>query len=152
MSPSPDQTREALIKILGDLGPRDQFNLISFSGEATPWKPQLVAASAENVNEAKSYATAIQAQGGERLCSLACNFQGTEPSLGHPAGSHPKSVCPTGTNINDAILMAVQLLERANREELLPPGSVTLIILLTDGDPTVGEALPAAPGRAAQRE
>lgn len=48
--------------------------------------------------------------------------------------------------------MAVQLLERANREELLPAGSVTLIILLTDGDPTVGEALPAAPGRAAQRE
>ncbi|XP_026976869.1 inter-alpha-trypsin inhibitor heavy chain H4 isoform X3 [Sagmatias obliquidens] len=105
------QTREALIKILGDLGPRDQFNLISFSGEATPWKPQLVAASAENVNEAKSYATAIQAQG--------------------------------GTNINDAILMAVQLLERANREELLPPGSVTLIILLTDGDPTVGETNPS---------
>ncbi|XP_022428585.1 inter-alpha-trypsin inhibitor heavy chain H4 isoform X5 [Delphinapterus leucas] len=105
------QTREALIKILGDLGPRDQFNLISFSGEATPWKPQLVAASAENVNEAKSYATAIQAQG--------------------------------GTNINDAILMAVQLLERANREELLPAGSVTLIILLTDGDPTVGETNPS---------
>ncbi|XP_007451952.1 PREDICTED: inter-alpha-trypsin inhibitor heavy chain H4 [Lipotes vexillifer] len=105
------QTREALIKILGDLGPRDQFNLISFSGEATPWKPQLVAASAENVNEAKSYTTGIQAQG--------------------------------GTNINDAILMAVQLLERANREELLPTGSVTLIILLTDGDPTAGETNPS---------
>ncbi|XP_068414692.1 inter-alpha-trypsin inhibitor heavy chain H4 isoform X2 [Eschrichtius robustus] len=105
------QTREALIKILGDLGPRDQFNLISFSGEAAQWKPQLVPASAENVNEAKSYATGIQAQG--------------------------------GTNINDAILMAVQLLERANREELLPAGSVTLIILLTDGDPTAGETNPS---------
>ncbi|XP_028334830.1 inter-alpha-trypsin inhibitor heavy chain H4 isoform X2 [Physeter macrocephalus] len=105
------QTREALIKILGDLGARDQFNLISFSGEATQWKPQLVPASAKNVNEAKSYATGIQAQG--------------------------------GTNINDAILMAVQLLERANREELLPAGSVTLIILLTDGDPTAGETNPS---------
>ncbi|XP_066900058.1 inter-alpha-trypsin inhibitor heavy chain H4 isoform X4 [Kogia breviceps] len=105
------QTREALIKILGDLGPRDQFNLISFSGEATQWKPQLVPASAKNVNEAKSYASGIQAQG--------------------------------GTNINDAILMAVQLLERANREELLPAGSVTLIILLTDGDPTAGETNPS---------
>lgn len=37
------------------------------------------------------------------------------------------------------MLMAVQLLERATREELLPSGSVSLIILLTDGDPTVGE-------------
>lgn len=55
-------------------------------------------------------------------------------------------MCPSGTNINDAMLMAVQLLERANREELLPAKSVTLIILLTDGDPTVGEALLAAPG------
>ncbi|XP_047632651.1 inter-alpha-trypsin inhibitor heavy chain H4 isoform X4 [Phacochoerus africanus] len=105
------QTREALIKILGDLGSRDQFNLVSFSGEATQWKQGLLPASAENVEEAKSYAARIHAQG--------------------------------GTNINDAMLMAVQLLERANREELLPARSVTLIILLTDGDPTVGETNPS---------
>lgn len=61
-------------------------------------------------------------------------------------------MCPTGTNINDAMLMAVQLLEKANREELLPAGSVTLIILLTDGDPTAGEALPAPAWRTAQKE
>lgn len=48
-------------------------------------------------------------------------------------------MCPPGTNINDAMLMAVQLLSNANRQELLPAGSVSLIILLTDGDPTVGE-------------
>ncbi|XP_052504456.1 inter-alpha-trypsin inhibitor heavy chain H4 isoform X2 [Budorcas taxicolor] len=104
------QTQEALIKILDDLSPHDQFNLISFSAEATKWKPLLVPASTENVNEAKSYATGIRAQG--------------------------------GTNINDAMLMAVQLLEKANREELLPAGSITLIILLTDGDPTAGETDP----------
>ncbi|XP_055414588.1 inter-alpha-trypsin inhibitor heavy chain H4 isoform X1 [Bubalus kerabau] len=105
------QTREALIKILDDLSPHDQFDLISFSAEATTWKPLLVPASTENVNEAKNYATGIQAQG--------------------------------GTNINDAMLMAVQLLEKANQEELLPEGSITLIILLTDGDPTVGETNPS---------
>lgn len=48
-------------------------------------------------------------------------------------------MCPSGTNINDAVLMAVQLLDRAIREETVPSGSVTLIILLTDGDPTVGK-------------
>ncbi|XP_054451026.1 inter-alpha-trypsin inhibitor heavy chain H4 isoform X2 [Pteronotus mesoamericanus] len=104
------QTREALIKILDDLSPKDQFNFISFSGEATQWKPLLVRASAENVNVARGYAASIQAQG--------------------------------GTNINDAMLMAVQLLKKANQEELLPPGSISLIILLTDGDPTVGETDP----------
>ena len=141
------QTREALIKILDDLSPHDQFDLISFSSEATTWKPLLVPASTENVNEAKSYATGIQAQGGECLCSPAW-----WTLLGRPAGSPAEGVCHTGTNINDAMLMAVQLLEKANQEELLPEGSITLIILLTDGDPTVGEALPAPPWCTAQKE
>ncbi|XP_064223270.1 inter-alpha-trypsin inhibitor heavy chain H4 [Aotus nancymaae] len=104
------QTREALIKILDDLSPRDQFNLITFSSEATQWNPSLVPASAENVNKARSFAAGIHALG--------------------------------GTNINDAVLMAVQLLDRSNREERLPTWSVSLIILLTDGDPTVGETNP----------
>ncbi|KAK2503038.1 hypothetical protein MC885_016061, partial [Smutsia gigantea] len=104
------QTREALIKILDDLSPYDKFNLVSFSGEATQWKPLLVPASVENVKQARSYAASIKAQG--------------------------------GTNINDAMLMAVRLLESATREELLSSGSVSLIILLTDGDPTVGETNP----------
>lgn len=56
-----------------------------------------------------------------------------------PPERHPENVCPSGTNINDAMLMAVQLLETATREEQLPSGSVSLFLLLTDGDPTVGE-------------
>ncbi|XP_007950284.2 inter-alpha-trypsin inhibitor heavy chain H4 [Orycteropus afer afer] len=104
------QTREALIKILGDLRPNDQFNLVIFSSEIAQWKPSMVQASANNVNEAKSYAATIKAQG--------------------------------GTNINDAMMTAVKLLDKSNRQELLPSGSVSLIILLTDGDPTEGETNP----------
>ncbi|XP_012627021.2 inter-alpha-trypsin inhibitor heavy chain H4 isoform X1 [Microcebus murinus] len=104
------QTREALIKILDDLSSKDQFNLIVFSGKAAQWKPSLVPASAENVNEARSFAADIQAFG--------------------------------GTNINEAMQMAVQLLDSSNRDELLPEGSVSLVILLTDGDPTQGEINP----------
>ncbi|XP_006876120.1 PREDICTED: inter-alpha-trypsin inhibitor heavy chain H4 [Chrysochloris asiatica] len=105
------QTREALIKILDDLRPSDQFNLVVFSKHATQWRPSLVAATEENVSKAKDYAASIQAHG--------------------------------GTNINDAMLMAVELLDNSNKEELLPSGSVSLIILLTDGDPTEGETNPA---------
>uniref|UniRef100_A0A8D2DEN7 Inter-alpha-trypsin inhibitor heavy chain 4 n=1 Tax=Sciurus vulgaris TaxID=55149 RepID=A0A8D2DEN7_SCIVU len=107
-----EQTREALIKILSDLSPKDQFNLITFSSETTQWKPSLVPASPENVNKAKSYAAGIQAAG--------------------------------GTNINDAMLMAVNLLESNNQAELLPEGSISFIMLLTDGDPTVGETNPTS--------
>ncbi|KAG3279334.1 inter-alpha-trypsin inhibitor heavy chain family member 4 [Ictidomys tridecemlineatus] len=104
------QTREALIKILSDLGPKDQFNLITFSSEVTQWKPQLVPASTENVDEAKRYAAGIHASG--------------------------------GTNINEAMLTAVSRLKSDNQAELLSEGSVSLIILLTDGDPTMGETNP----------
>lgn len=37
------------------------------------------------------------------------------------------------------MLMAVQLLDEANLKEQLPAGSVSIIILLTDGDPTMGK-------------
>lgn len=52
---------------------------------------------------------------------------------------------PPGTNINDAMLTAVRLLQSANQKELLSDGSVSLIILLTDGDPTVGEDTASNP-------
>lgn len=50
-----------------------------------------------------------------------------------------RCLCPPGTNINNAVLLAVEMLDRSNQAELLPSKSVSLIILLTDGDPTVGE-------------
>ncbi|XP_062057064.1 inter-alpha-trypsin inhibitor heavy chain H4 isoform X2 [Lepus europaeus] len=102
------QTREALIKILDDLNPRDRFNLILFSSSATPWKTSLVQASPETVSKARSYAGGIQALG--------------------------------GTDINEALLLAVSLLDHEQAE--LPTGSVSLLILLTDGEPTQGETNP----------
>lgn len=71
VSHPPVQTREALIKILDDLKPNDQFNLISFSGDVTHWKPLLVPASPENVDQAKRYAANIEAHGGQCLRSPA---------------------------------------------------------------------------------
>ncbi|XP_067908035.1 inter-alpha-trypsin inhibitor heavy chain H3-like isoform X2 [Heterodontus francisci] len=46
------------------------------------------------------------------------------------------------TNINDAMLNAVRLLDKAHQEKLLPERSVSMIILLTDGDPNSGESNP----------
>ncbi|XP_043842758.1 inter-alpha-trypsin inhibitor heavy chain H4-like [Dromiciops gliroides] len=104
------QTREALVKILTDLQPEDQFNLVIFSGHVTQWKPALLQASTKHVEEAKDFARSIQAQG--------------------------------STNINEAVLVAVRMLDDSNRKEQLPEGSVSMVILLTDGEPTVGERNP----------
>ncbi|XP_073508547.1 inter-alpha-trypsin inhibitor heavy chain H2 [Phyllobates terribilis] len=44
-----------------------------------------------------------------------------------------------GTNINEALLRAVFILKEASEQKLLDPNSVSLIVLVSDGDPTVGE-------------
>ncbi|XP_056131930.1 inter-alpha-trypsin inhibitor heavy chain H2 [Lampris incognitus] len=44
-----------------------------------------------------------------------------------------------GTNINEALMRAVQMLVKASNYGLIDPRSVSMIILVSDGDPTVGE-------------
>lgn len=44
-----------------------------------------------------------------------------------------------GTNINEALMRAVQMLVRASNQGLIDSRSVSMIILVSDGDPTVGE-------------
>ena len=46
-----------------------------------------------------------------------------------------------GTNINEALLRAIFILNEASNMGLLNPDSVSLIILVSDGDPTVGKYL-----------
>lgn len=46
-----------------------------------------------------------------------------------------------GTDINHALLTAVSVLDKAER---LPERSVSMIILLTDGQPTSGKEIPAS--------
>ncbi|KAI5617774.1 inter-alpha-trypsin inhibitor heavy chain H2 precursor [Silurus asotus] len=44
-----------------------------------------------------------------------------------------------GTNINEALLKAVQMLLKAQNQGIIDQRSVSMIILVSDGDPTVGE-------------
>uniref|UniRef100_A0A4W4G796 Inter-alpha-trypsin inhibitor heavy chain 2 n=1 Tax=Electrophorus electricus TaxID=8005 RepID=A0A4W4G796_ELEEL len=44
-----------------------------------------------------------------------------------------------GTNINEALLKAVQMLLKAQSQGMIEPRSISMIILVSDGDPTVGE-------------
>lgn len=48
----------------------------------------------------------------------------------------------SGTNINEALLRAVNMLLRATNQGLIDPRSVSMIILVSDGDPTVGKPDP----------
>uniref|UniRef100_A0ABM5GLV6 Inter-alpha-trypsin inhibitor heavy chain H2 isoform X3 n=1 Tax=Pogona vitticeps TaxID=103695 RepID=A0ABM5GLV6_9SAUR len=59
----------------------------------------------------------------------------TEAAKKYIEGIHPNG----GTNINDALLRAIFILNEANKLGMLDPNSVSMIVLVSDGDPTVGE-------------
>ncbi|MCI4389938.1 hypothetical protein PGIGA_G00116840 [Pangasianodon gigas] len=97
-----DQTRTAMLKILGDLAQDDYFGLIIFDSEVDVWKAELLQATERNVKQAKDFVKKINDRG--------------------------------ATDINAAVLKGVDMIKRYPRE-----GSASILILLTDGDPTSGE-------------
>ncbi|XP_062842200.1 inter-alpha-trypsin inhibitor heavy chain H3-like [Trichomycterus rosablanca] len=97
-----EQTRSALLKILGDLSTDDYFGLITFDSEIQEWKPELLQATESNIEQARAFVRKIFALG--------------------------------GTDINDAVMKGVNMIKKYPRE-----GTASILILLTDGDPTSGE-------------
>ncbi|XP_067243913.1 inter-alpha-trypsin inhibitor heavy chain H3-like isoform X1 [Chanodichthys erythropterus] len=97
-----DQTRLALLRILSDLDEDDHFGLITFDHFVDTWKRELLKATKQNLENAKSFVKEIR-DGGY-------------------------------TNINAAVLAGVDMINRHPRE-----GTASILILLTDGDPTSGE-------------
>nr|XP_020468981.1 inter-alpha-trypsin inhibitor heavy chain H2 [Monopterus albus] len=56
------------------------------------------------------------------------------------AKNYVQSIKPSGgTNINEALMRAVQMLVKASNRGQIETRSVSMIILVSDGDPTVGE-------------
>ncbi|XP_048029059.1 inter-alpha-trypsin inhibitor heavy chain H3-like isoform X2 [Megalobrama amblycephala] len=97
-----DQTRLALLRILSDLDEDDHFGLITFDHSVDKWKRELLKATKQNLENAKSFVKEIRDGG--------------------------------ATDINAAVLAGVDMINRHPRE-----GTASILILLTDGDPTSGE-------------
>ncbi|XP_043563787.1 inter-alpha-trypsin inhibitor heavy chain H3-like isoform X1 [Chiloscyllium plagiosum] len=69
-------------------------------------------------------------------------FQATPNNVTEAKHFVKKISAKGGTNINDPMLEAVKHLDKAYQDKLLPERSVSMIILLTDGDPNEGESNP----------
>ncbi|XP_067391129.1 inter-alpha-trypsin inhibitor heavy chain H2 [Emydura macquarii macquarii] len=62
------------------------------------------------------------------------------PSQTEDAKKYIQGIQPNGgTNINEALLRAIFILKEASNLGMLDPNSISMIILVSDGDPTVGE-------------
>lgn len=130
--------------ILADLREGDYFNIITFSDQVHTWKRgRTVRATRQNVRDAKEFVRRIIAEG--------CEFKVTEHNLHdcifvsgrletqyfEPLYQFPLS-CPSGTNINAALLSAAQLINPPSSSRHLPSHRVPLVIFLTDGEATIG--------------
>ncbi|KAF5907989.1 inter-alpha-trypsin inhibitor heavy chain H5, partial [Clarias magur] len=102
------QTKEALFTILGDLRPNDHFNFVTFSNRVRVWQPGKLVP-----------VTAINVRDAKKFIYL---------------------ISPTGgTDINSALQAGSTLLrDYLSQKEQPNHNSVSLIIFLTDGRPTVG--------------
>lgn len=58
---------------------------------------------------------------------------------GRASNRMARCITSPGTNINEALLRAIFILNEADNLGMLDPNSVSLIILVSDGDPTVGK-------------
>ncbi|XP_012627019.1 inter-alpha-trypsin inhibitor heavy chain H1 [Microcebus murinus] len=100
------QTREALLKILGDMQPEDYFDLVLFGTRVQSWRGSLVQASEANLQAAREFVQRFSLD--------------------------------EATNLNGGLLRGIEILNKAH--ESLPELSnhASILIMLTDGDPTEG--------------
>ncbi len=62
-----EQARRALKTLLGNLGPKDRFGIVTFASGAQSFRDQLIDASAANLNAARNFAGDIKALGGTNI-------------------------------------------------------------------------------------
>ncbi|XP_005387408.1 PREDICTED: inter-alpha-trypsin inhibitor heavy chain H1 [Chinchilla lanigera] len=100
------QTKEALLKILGDIQPEDYFDLVLFGTHVQSWRGSLVQASEANLQAARDFVGRFSLHG--------------------------------ATNLNGGLLQGIEILNKA--KESLPELSnhASILIMLTDGEPTEG--------------
>lgn len=63
----------AMLTILSDLAEDDSFGLITFSSHIQAWRPELLKATAENVEEAKTFVKQIRSHGGKAITISSLN-------------------------------------------------------------------------------
>ncbi|XP_075405121.1 inter-alpha-trypsin inhibitor heavy chain H1 isoform X1 [Tenrec ecaudatus] len=101
------QTKEALLRILGDMRPDDHFDLVLFGSQVQSWKGSLVQATAANLQAARDFVQRFSVAG--------------------------------ATNLNGGLLRGIDTLNRAQEAVPALRNHASILIMLTDGEPTEGE-------------
>lgn len=124
--------------------PGDYFDLVLFGSDVQSWKGSLVPASPANLQAAQEFVQRFYLAGGKYrsleslwspLCPLGMRaYTGLLPSF-------------AATNLNGGLLRGIEILNQAHRSLPELSNHASVLIMLTDGEPTEGKHLKARVGR-----
>ena len=117
------QLKDAMITILDDLTENDYFNILTFSTRVQQWEPRRKRGASPRFDKKRT--SSITHQGTKSVLKQARKYVLSLQDGG-------------GTNINDALVTAIDVAKKVRLSEQVPENTKPMIIFLTDGEATEG--------------
>jgi len=130
------QLKDAMFTVFDDMTESDYFNMVAFSDRISHW-------NGDEFNNIRNFDDYInyESEDDEEEEAIIANlpiFQATEENKNQAISSVLELRADGGTNINDAILAAIEVTKEAIRRETLPDNVKPMVVFLTDGLPSSG--------------
>merc|ERR1712232_785388 len=130
------QLKDAMFTVFDDMTESDYFNMVAFSDRISHW-------NGDEFNNIRNFDDYInyESEDDEDEEAIIANlpiFQATEENKNQAISSVLELRADGGTNINDAILAAIEVTKEAIRRETLPENVKPMVVFLTDGLPSSG--------------
>merc|ERR1719410_569635 len=110
----------------------DYFNIVAFNDRIFHWNGKF-----KNIRNFNDYIDYTSEDSEEAVANLTF-FQATEENKNLAISSVLELEAEGATNINDAILAALEVTNEAIKQEALPPNVKSMVVFLTDGLPSSG--------------
>jgi len=126
------QMKDAMFTVFDDMTESDYFNLVAFSDRVNHWDEKFY-----NLRDDYDYADISDEAQKELLESLPF-FQATEKNKDLAISTVLDLKADGGTNINDAIVAAMDIAKEAIKKNEIPKNVKSMVVFLTDGLPSSG--------------
>lgn len=123
------QLKDAMFTVFDDMTESDYFNIVAFSDRISHWNGKF-----DNLRDFNDYIDYNDEEDDEKKEEALANlpvFQATEENKNLAISSVLELKADGGTNINDAILAAIDVTKEAIKKETLPQNVKSMVIFLT---------------------
>merc|ERR1712241_766885 len=135
-----EQTKDAMTTMLTKMSEKnlDNFNIITFEDDVKVWQPDVPVSVLEQLFANESSFDEIA------KLDLSFSIPKKNGSLSEAYDFVLDMSAGGGTNINEALLKAIEIAKDVKKREEIDSKTEQLIVFLTDGEPTSGQDYPPA--------